>query len=47
VAIVDPVTNLLPVGKPNDVRAMLMCVIDYLKVNEGQSIASGAARFAS
>jgi circadian clock protein KaiC len=34
VTIVDAVTNLLTVGSPNDVRAMLMRVIDYLKVNE-------------
>jgi circadian clock protein KaiC len=34
VAIVDPVTNLLSVGTVNDVSAMLMRVIDYLKVNE-------------
>jgi circadian clock protein KaiC len=34
VTIVDPVTNLLSVGTVNDVRAMLMRVIDYLKVNE-------------
>jgi circadian clock protein KaiC len=34
VTIVDPVTNLLTVGTVNDVRAMLMRVIDYLKVKE-------------
>jgi circadian clock protein KaiC len=34
VAIIDPVTNLLSVGTMNDVRAMLMRVIDYLKINE-------------
>jgi circadian clock protein KaiC len=34
VTIVDPVTNLLTVGTVSDVRAMLMRVIDYLKVNE-------------
>jgi circadian clock protein KaiC len=34
VAIVDAVTNLLTVGPSHDVRAMLMRVIDYLKVNE-------------
>jgi circadian clock protein KaiC len=34
VAIVDAVTNLLAVGSSNDVRAMLMRVIDYLKVHE-------------
>jgi circadian clock protein KaiC len=34
VTIVDAVTNLLSVGTQNDVRAMLMRVIDYLKVNE-------------
>ena len=33
VTIVDAVTNLLSVGTQNDVRAMLMRVIDYLKVN--------------
>jgi circadian clock protein KaiC len=34
VTVVDAVTNLLSVGTANDVRAMLMRVIDYLKVNE-------------
>jgi circadian clock protein KaiC len=34
VTIVDPATNLLTVGTVSDVRAMLMRVIDYLKVNE-------------
>jgi len=34
VTIVDAITNLLTVGSSNDVRAMLMRVIDYLKVNE-------------
>jgi circadian clock protein KaiC len=34
VTIVDAVTNLLTVGTANDVRATLMRVIDYLKVNE-------------
>jgi circadian clock protein KaiC len=34
VTIVDAVTNLLSVGTTNDVRAMLMRVIDYLKVSE-------------
>jgi circadian clock protein KaiC len=34
VVIVDAVTNLLAVGTQTDVRAMLMRVIDYLKVNE-------------
>ena len=34
VTIVDALTNLLTVGTTNDVRAMLMRVIDYLKVNE-------------
>jgi len=34
VTIVDAVTNLLSVGTTNDVRAMLMRVIDYLKVHE-------------
>jgi circadian clock protein KaiC len=34
VTIVDALTNLLAVGTANDVRAMLMRVIDYLKVNE-------------
>jgi circadian clock protein KaiC len=34
VTIVDALTNLLTVGTANDVRAMLMRVIDYLKVNE-------------
>lgn len=34
VTIVDAVTNLLSVGTPVDVRAMLMRVIDNLKVNE-------------
>jgi circadian clock protein KaiC len=34
VAIVDAVTNLLTVGSALDVRAMLMRVIDFLKVNE-------------
>jgi circadian clock protein KaiC len=33
VTIVDAVTNLLSVGTQNDVRAMLMRVIDYLKTN--------------
>ncbi|HWM67165.1 MAG TPA: circadian clock protein KaiC [Steroidobacteraceae bacterium] len=33
VTIVDAVTNLLSVGTQNDVRAMLMRVIDYLKVS--------------
>jgi circadian clock protein KaiC len=33
VTIVDAVTNLLSVGTQNDVRAMLMRVIDYLKVD--------------
>jgi circadian clock protein KaiC len=33
VTIVDAVTNLLSVGSVNDVHAMLMRVIDYLKVN--------------
>ena len=32
--VVDAVTNLLTVGTANDVRAMLMRVIDYLKVSE-------------
>ena len=32
VTIVDPVTNLLTVGTVGDVRAMLMRIIDYLKV---------------
>ena len=30
----DPVTNLLSIGSVNDVKAMLMRVIDYLKLNE-------------
>jgi circadian clock protein KaiC len=34
VTIVDALTNLLTVGTADDVRAMLMRVIDYLKVNE-------------
>jgi circadian clock protein KaiC len=34
VTIVDALTNLLAVGTANDVRAMLMRVIDYLKVHE-------------
>ena len=34
VTIVDAITNLLTVGSPADVRAMLMRVIDYLKVHE-------------
>jgi circadian clock protein KaiC len=33
VTIVDAVTNLLSVGTQNDVRAMLMRVIDYLKLS--------------
>jgi circadian clock protein KaiC len=32
--VVDAITNLLTVGTVNDVRAMLMRVIDYLKVHE-------------
>jgi circadian clock protein KaiC len=34
VTVFDALTNLLTVGTANDVRAMLMRVIDYLKVNE-------------
>ncbi len=34
VVVVDAITNLLTVGTPNDVQAMLMRVIDFLKVNE-------------
>jgi circadian clock protein KaiC len=34
VAVVDALTNLLTVATPGDVRAMLMRVIDYLKVHE-------------
>ena len=34
VTVIDAVTNLLSVGTSNDVRAMLMRVIDYLKVHE-------------
>jgi circadian clock protein KaiC len=34
VVVVDAITNLLSIGTHNDVRAMLMRVIDYLKVNE-------------
>ena len=34
VTIVDAITNLLTIGTHNDVHAMLMRVIDYLKVNE-------------
>jgi circadian clock protein KaiC len=34
VTVVDALTNLLTVGTANDVRAMLMRVIDYLKVHE-------------
>jgi circadian clock protein KaiC len=34
VTVVDAVTNLLSVATANDVRAMLMRVIDYLKVSE-------------
>jgi len=34
VTVIDALTNLLTVGTANDVRAMLMRVIDYLKVNE-------------
>jgi circadian clock protein KaiC len=34
VTVVDALTNLLSVGTANDVRAMLMRVIDYLKVHE-------------
>ena len=34
VTIIDALTNLLSVGTVNDVRAMLMRVIDYLKLNE-------------
>jgi circadian clock protein KaiC len=34
VTVVDAVTNLLSVGTTNDVRAMLMRVIDYLKTHE-------------
>jgi circadian clock protein KaiC len=33
VTIVDAITNLLTVGTANDVRAMLMRVIDHLKMN--------------
>jgi len=33
VTVVDAVTNLLSVGTQNDVRAMLMRVIDYLKLS--------------
>jgi circadian clock protein KaiC len=33
VTIVDAVTNLLSIGSQNDVRAMLMRVIDYLKMS--------------
>jgi circadian clock protein KaiC len=32
VTVADPVTNLLTVGSPSDVRSMLTRVIDYLKV---------------
>ncbi len=32
--VVDAITNLLTVGTPNDVRAMLTRVIDFLKVNQ-------------
>jgi circadian clock protein KaiC len=32
--VVDAITNLMAIGTPNDVRAMLMRVIDYLKVHE-------------
>ena len=34
VAIIDAVTNLLAVGSQTDVRAMLMRMIDHLKVSE-------------
>jgi circadian clock protein KaiC len=34
VTVVDAITNLLTIGSHNDVHAMLMRVIDYLKVNE-------------
>jgi circadian clock protein KaiC len=34
VTVIDAVTNLLSVGTTNDVRAMLMRVIDYLKTHE-------------
>jgi circadian clock protein KaiC len=47
ITIVDPVTNLLTVGTVSDVRAMLMRVIDYLKINDVTgfftSLTSGAA----
>jgi circadian clock protein KaiC len=33
VTVVDAITNLLNVGTANDVRAMLMRIIDYLKLN--------------
>ena len=31
VVVVDPMTNLLTVGTPTDVRAMLTRIIDFLK----------------
>ena len=34
VTVVDAITNLLSIGTHNDVHAMLMRVIDYLKINE-------------
>jgi circadian clock protein KaiC len=34
ITVLDAIANLLTVGTPNDVHAMLMRVIDYLKCNE-------------
>jgi circadian clock protein KaiC len=34
VVVIDPITNLISSGTPNDVRAMLTRLIDYLKMNQ-------------
>ena len=38
VVVIDPVTNFLAVGTPEDVKAMLLRLIDFLKVNQVTSL---------
>ncbi len=38
VVVIDPITNFLAVGTPEDVKAMLLRLIDFLKINQITSL---------
>jgi circadian clock protein KaiC len=40
VAVIDPISNLITVGSPNDVKSMLIRLIDFLKDNKITSLST-------